>query len=143
MPRKPTDPEPEAESRPDPATPPLRPPRSETASPAESSSAGLRSQLESIPRLIQTNMALLEQKYSSLVELQTQQFEQAKQVVAQLNALFQVAEEFLSNVDEVTDKLIEETAAIVQLRSDLAAEALASTQTNGASGPSGTTPTRG
>lgn len=123
MPRKtPQEPETEAETAP---TPPPSPAPSRPASPSATPNDGLRSQLAEIPRLIQTNMALLEQKYSSIVELQNQQLEQVKQIVAQLNALFQVAEEFLSNVDETTDKLIEETAAIVQLRSDLAAEALA------------------
>lgn len=123
MPRKtPQEPETEAETAP---TPTPSPAPSRPASPSATPNDGLRSQLAEIPRLIQTNMALLEQKYSSIVELQNQQLEQVKQIVAQLNALFQVAEEFLSNVDETTDKLIEETAAIVQLRSDLAAEALA------------------
>lgn len=123
MPRKtPQEPETEAETAP---TPPPSPAPSRPASPSATPNDGLRSQLAEIPRLIQTNMALLEQKYSSIVELQNQQLEQVTQIVAQLNALFQVAEEFLSNVDETTDKLIEETAAIVQLRSDLAAEALA------------------
>lgn len=121
MPRK-TPQEPETETA---ETPPSSPAPSRPASPSATPNDGLRSQLAEIPRLIQTNMALLEQKYSSIVELQNQQLEQVKQIVAQLNALFQVAEEFLSNVDETTDKLIEETAAIVQLRSDLAAEALA------------------
>ena len=116
--------EPETEER-ETETPPSSPAPSRPALPSATPNEGLRSQLAEIPRLIQTNMALLEQKYSSIVELQNQQLEQVKQIVAQLNALFQVAEEFLSNVDETTDKLIEETAAIVQLRSDLAAEALA------------------
>ena len=128
MPRK-TPQEPEAETA---ETPPPSPAPSRPASPSATPTDALHSQLDAIHKLIADqnrlsadNMRLLEQKYSSIVELQTQQLEQVKQIVAQLNALFQVAEEFLSNVDETTDKLIEETAAIVQLRSDLAAEALA------------------
>lgn len=132
MPRKPTPPEtetPTPETSPASLTPETPPAPSASASPPASSSGELRSQLASIPALINANMSLLEQKYKSIVELQTQQLEQVKQVTAQLNALFQVAEEFLSNVDEVTDKLIEETAAIVQLRADLAAEAMAQNST--------------
>ena len=150
MPRQPKTETPEPETMTPPSEPetPRSLPTSAHVSPTTKHESGLRSQLEALPRLIadqnniiKTNMSLLQQQYASTVDLQKQQYEMQQQAVAQLNALFQVAEEFLSNLDEIVDKLIEETAAIVQLRSDLAAEALAQTNSSGA--PNGTTPSQG